>query len=104
MVEAVGALRRVVGGGCSACGCRPWFDGVVMVDSEELGDRDLPRRGVDLPRPGFESLPAHRRYTFELDTGCFGSLSNLHRLEGEGRFWVPGPAVIANHVKCEQRQ
>lgn len=60
----------------------------------QLGDRDLPRRGVNLPRAGLASLPAHRCNTFEVDTGLVGGLYELHRWDDEGRFRrLPWPAV-----------
>lgn len=66
----------------------------------QLGDADLPRRGVDLPRAG--ASQTHRGNTFELDTGFIGGLIELHRWNGEGCFWwLPWPAVTEAHVDGE---
>lgn len=83
MGEARGALRRVVVGWVFLCLLlllRLSFD-VVMLQSELVGDDDLPRRGVDLPRAG--ASQAHGGNTFELDTDFIGSSIELHRREDE---------------------
>lgn len=114
--EAAGDGGGVVGGGhgggegrLAAGGGRLFFLQLLFVvcrcgggRSVQLGDADLPRRGVDLPRA--DASQAHRGNSFELDTSFIGGLRELHRRDGEGRFWwVPWQAVTFDRVKYGHR-